>query len=50
MVKLWGQNKGAYALATVLLAAGCGTLPASGQSAAQPPAASGSQAAAAIWL
>ena len=50
MVKLWGQNKGAYALATVLLAAGCGTLPASGQSAAQPPAADGSRAAAAIWL
>jgi hypothetical protein len=30
MVKLWGQNKGAYALATlalatVLLVAGCGT-------------------------
>src|SRR6266571_8884080 len=62
MVKLRGQNKGAYALATVLLVAGCGTLPARGQSAAQPPAASGSsapsgrpaaagsQAAAAIWL
>src|SRR5579872_1367155 len=55
MVKLWGQNKAAYALATVLpaavlLVAGCGTPPARGQSAAQPPAASGSQAAAAIWL
>src|SRR6266571_9532068 len=67
MVKPWGQNKGAYALATVplatvLLVAGCGTLPARGQPAAQPPAASGSsaasgrppasgsQAAAAIWL
>src|SRR5260370_19808371 len=55
MVKLRGQNKAAYALATVLpatvlLAAGCGTPPARGQSAAQPPAASGSQAAAAIWL
>src|SRR6266481_4709163 len=65
MVKFWGQNKGAYALATVplatvLLAAGCGTPPARGQSVAQPPAgsrssalsgrpaASGSQAA--IWL
>ncbi len=46
MVKLWGQNKAAYALATVLpatvlLVAGCGTPPARGQSAAQPPAASG---------
>lgn len=67
MVKLWGENKGAYALATVplatvLLVAGCGTPPASGQSAAHPPAAHGSsaasgrpaaprsQAAAAIWL
>src|SRR5260221_11787125 len=67
MVKFWGQNKGAYAvatlpLATVLLAAGCGTPPARGQSAAQPPAGSrssapsgrpaapGAQAAAAIWL
>jgi photosystem II stability/assembly factor-like uncharacterized protein len=67
MVKLWGQNKGAHALATfplatVLLAAGCGTLPAPGQSVAQPraasgssaasgrPAASGSPAAAPIWL
>jgi hypothetical protein len=67
MVKPWGQNKGAPALATVLLAtvllvAGCGTLPARGQPVAQPPAASGSsaasgrppasgsQAAAAIWL
>jgi photosystem II stability/assembly factor-like uncharacterized protein len=62
MVKLWGQNKGAYALATVLLVAGCGTLPGRGQSAARPPAASGPsapsgrpaasgpQAAAAIWL
>ena len=55
MVKLWGQTKGAYALATVLpavvlLVAGCGTLPARGQSAAQPPAASGAKAAAAIWL
>src|SRR6266702_3131019 len=49
MVKLWGQNKAAYALATVLpatvlLVAGCGTPPARGQSAAQPPAASGSPA------
>src|SRR5260370_16045724 len=65
MVKLWGQHKGAYAvatppLATVLLAAGCGTPPARGQSAAQPPAGSRSSAAsgrpaasgsqAAIWL
>jgi len=67
MVKLWGQNNAVYALATVplatvLLVAGCGTLPARGPSAAQPPAASGSsapsgrpaasgsQAAAAIWL
>src|SRR5258707_952381 len=65
MVKLWGQNKGAYAvatlpLATVLLAAGCGTPPARGQSAAQPPAGSRSSAPsgrpaapgaqAAIWL
>ena len=69
MVKLWGQNTGAYALATVplaavLLVAGCATLPARGQSGAQPPAASGpsaasarpaasgsgSQAGAAIWL
>ena len=65
MVKLWGQNKGAYAvatlpLATVLLVAGCGTPPARGQPAAQPPAASGPSAAsgrpaasgsqAAIWL
>jgi photosystem II stability/assembly factor-like uncharacterized protein len=67
MVKFRGQNKAAYALATVplatvLLAAGCGTLPARGQSVTQPPAASGaaapsarpaasgSQAAAAIWL
>src|SRR6266571_7213401 len=46
MVKPWGQNKAAYALATVLpatvlLVAGCGTPPARGQSAAQPPAASG---------
>src|SRR5258707_11550975 len=54
MVKLWGQNKGAYALATVplatvllatvLLAAGCGTPPARGQSVAQPPAGSRSSA------
>src|SRR6266700_4051055 len=49
MVKLWGQNKAAYALATVLpatvlLVAGCGTPPARGQPAAQPPAASGSPA------
>src|SRR5207302_1617115 len=49
MVKLWGQNKAAYALAAVLpaavlLVAGCGTPPARGQSAAQPPAASGSPA------
>jgi hypothetical protein len=49
MVKLWGQNKAAYALATVLpttvlLVAGCGTSPARGQSVAQPPAASGSPA------
>src|SRR5260370_19131608 len=65
MVKLWGQSKGAYAvaslpLATVLLAAGCGTPPARGQSAAEPPAGSRSSAAsgrpaasgsqAAIWL
>src|SRR5260221_8260270 len=65
MVKFWGQNKGAYAvatlpLATVLLAAGCGTPPARGQSAAQPPAGSRSSALsgrpaapgpqAAIWL
>ena len=62
MLKLWGQDKGAYVLAAVLLAAGCGTVPARGQSAAPPPAASGSsepsgrsaasgsQAAAAIWL
>ena len=62
MVRLWGQDKGAYVLAAVLLAAGCGTVPARGQSAAPPPAtsgssepsgwpaASGSQAAAAIWL
>src|SRR5260370_26959117 len=67
MVKFWGQNNGAYALATVplatvLLAAGCGTPPARGQSVAQPPAGSrssalsgrpaapGAQAAAAIWL
>jgi hypothetical protein len=44
MVKLWGQNTGAYALATVplaavLLVAGRATLPARGQSGAQPPAA-----------
>ena len=49
MVRLWGQNKAAYALATVLqatvlLVAGCGTPPARGQSAAQPRAASGSPA------
>ena len=54
MVKLWGQDKGAYALAplllatvplaTVLLVAGCGTPPARSQSVAQPPAASGSSA------
>jgi photosystem II stability/assembly factor-like uncharacterized protein len=62
MLKLWGQDKGAYVLAAVLLAAGCGTVPARGQSAAPPPAASGSsepsgwpaasgsQAAAGIWL
>jgi photosystem II stability/assembly factor-like uncharacterized protein len=62
MVKLWGQDKGAYVLAAVLLAAGCGAVPARGQAAAPPPAASGSsaasgrpaapgpQAAAAIWL
>ena len=66
MVKLWGQDKGAYALAplllatvllaTVLLVAGCGTPPARSQSVAQPsaasgsPTASGSQAAAPIWL
>jgi len=62
MLKLWGQDKGAYVLAAVLLAAGCGTVPARGQPAAPPPAASGlsepsgwpaasgSQAAAAIWL
>ena len=52
MVKLWGQDKGAYALAplllaTVLLVAGCGTPPARSQSVAQPPAASGSSAASA---
>ena len=60
MVKLWGQDKGAYALAplllaplllatvllaTVLLVAGCGTPPARSQSVAQPPAASRSSAA-----
>src|SRR6266568_2772989 len=62
MAGLQGRNKGASALAIVLLVAGCGTLPARGQPAAQPPAASGSsaasgrppasgsQAAAAIWL
>ncbi len=62
MARLRGRNKGASALAIVLLVAGCGTLPARGQPAAQPPAASGSsaasgrppasgsQAAAAIWL
>jgi photosystem II stability/assembly factor-like uncharacterized protein len=65
MVKLRGQNKGAYALvtvplATVLLVAGCGTPPARGQPGAQPPAAPGPSAAsgrpaapgsqAAIWL
>ena len=57
MVKLWGQDKGAYALAplllatvllaTVLLVAGCGTPPARSQSVAQPPAASGSSASSA---
>jgi hypothetical protein len=62
MARLRGRNKGAPALAIVLLAAGCGTLPARGQPAARPPAASGSsaasgrpaasgsQAATAIWL
>src|SRR5260221_4748429 len=62
MAKRRGRNKGASTLAIVLLVAGCGTLPAPGQSAAQPPAAPGpsaasgrpaapgSQAAAAIWL
>src|SRR6266581_4694913 len=62
MARLRGRNKAAPALAIALLAAGCGTLPARGQPAAQPPAASGSsaasgrppasgsQAAAAIWL
>jgi hypothetical protein len=61
MVKFRGRNKRAYALATVLLVAGCSTLPvrcqpvtqpsASGPSAASArPAASMPQAAAAIWL
>ena len=49
MEKLWGQDKRAYALAivllaTVLLVAGCGTVTARSQSAAQLPAASGSSA------
>ena len=49
MEKLWRQDQRAYALAivllaTVLLVAGCGTVPARSQSAAQLPAASGSSA------
>lgn len=49
MVKFRGRNKRAYALATVLLVAGCSTLPVRGQSVTQPPA-SRSSAASAIWL
>ena len=55
MMKLWRQDKRAYALAavslaTVLLVAGCGASPARSQSAAQIPVASGSPATVPIWL
>ncbi len=55
MMKLWRQDKRAYALAAVslaavLLVAGCGTSPARSQSAAQTPVASGAQATVPIWL
>ena len=56
MMKLWRQDKRAYALAAVSLAtvllvvAGCGASPARSRSVAQTPAASGSPATAPIWL
>ena len=56
MIKLWRQDKRAYALAAVSLAtvllvvAGCGASPARSRSVAQTPAASGSPATAPIWL
>ena len=55
MMKPWRQDKRAYALAAValaavLLVAGCGPSPARSQSAAQTPVASVSSATVPIWL